>query len=174
MPVVHTRTEIVVIRHEREGWKSTGTARIAGLALPKLRLIEYREDAQPALAELPSVTPAHLLFPGEGAATLASGVTRLILLDGTWRQTRKMFGKLPPLHGLPKVALPPGPSKVLRLRDSTFEEGRSTLEAIAESVALLEGAEVAAPLFSLHDDYVQRVFKARGVWEQKKADFERS
>lgn len=176
MPVVHTRTEIVVVRHEREGWKSTGTARIAALAMPKLKMIEYREDAQPAWDELPSVTPgAHLLFPGEGAAALTTGVTRLILIDGTWRQTRKMFGKLPMLHGVPKVALPPaGPSKVLRLRDSTFEEGRSTLEAIAEAIALLEGAEVAAPLFSLHHDYVERVFKARGVWEQKKAEFERA
>lgn len=174
LPVVRTRTEVVVVRHEREGWKSTGTARIAALAMPSLKLVEYREDAQPALSELPSVVAgAHLLFPQEGAGALQSGITRLILLDGTWRQTRKMFGKLPPLHGVPKVALPSAPAtKVLRLRESSFEEGRSTLEAIAEAIALLEGAEVAAPLFTLHADYVERVFKARGVWDQKRAELD--
>ncbi|MFT3711309.1 MAG: tRNA-uridine aminocarboxypropyltransferase [Archangium sp.] len=174
VPTVQTRTEVIVVRHERESWKSTGTARIAALAMPNLKFVEYREDAQPALTELPSVTSgAHLLFPGEGAGPLTQGVTRLIVLDGTWRQTRKMFGKLPMLHSVPKVALPPaGEAKVMRLRESSFEEGRSTIEAIAEAIALIEGADVAAPLHALHADYVERVFKARGVWDQKKADFD--
>lgn len=178
VPVVKTRTEVVVVRHEREAWKSTGTARIAALAMPGLRIVEYREDAQPALTELPAlVGGAHLLFPGDDARPVPSEVEvkRLIVIDGTWRQTRKMFGKLPPLHGVPKVALPPAlPTRVLRLRESTFEEGRSTLEAIAEAIALLEGAEVASPLHALHAEYVERVFKARGVWEQKRAEFEAS
>ena len=99
---------------------------------------------------------------------------KLLVLDGTWRQTRKMFSKLPALHGVPKVQLPPGgAAKVLRLRESTFEEGRSTLEAIAEAIELLEGADVAAPLYALHSDYVERVFRARGVWEQKRGGAER-
>ncbi len=158
------------MRHEREGWKSTGTARIAQLAMPNLRIIEYGEDAEPAKSALAvEVADARLLFPGEGAETLsAAPIKRLIVLDGTWRQTRKMFSKLPALHDVPKVALPPGAAKVLRLRESTFEEGRSTLEAIAEAIELLEGREVAAPLYALHSDYVERVFRARGVWEQKR------
>lgn len=168
VPTVSTRTEIIVVRHEREGWKSTGTARIAGLAMPNLRLVEYREDAEPARSELPSlVEGAHLLFPGDDARPWAD-VKRLVVLDGTWRQTRKMYGKLGSLHAVPKLSLPAQTAKVLRLRESTFEEGRSTLEAIAEAVALVEGAAVAGPLFSLHDLYVERVFRARGVWEQKR------
>jgi len=182
VPTVATRTEVLVVRHEREGWKSTGTARIAQLAMPNLRIVEYGEDAEPAKSALPSeVANAHLLFPGEGAVTLSpsplasrdplpegEGIRRLIVLDGTWRQTRKMFSKLPALHDVPKVQLPPGAAKVLRLRESTFEEGRSTLEAIAEAIELLEGKDVAAPLYALHSDYVERVFRARGVWEQKR------
>lgn len=176
MPTVATRTEVLVVRHEREGWKSTGTARIAQLAMPNLRLVEYGEDAEPARSALVAeVAGAHLLFPGEGATTLGPApLSRLIVLDGTWRQTRKMFSKLPALHGVPKVQLPPGgAAKVLRLRESTFEEGRSTLEAIAEAIELLEGADVAAPLYALHSDYVERVFRARGVWEQKRGGAER-
>ncbi|MFZ5441019.1 MAG: tRNA-uridine aminocarboxypropyltransferase [Myxococcota bacterium] len=176
VPTVATRTEVIVVRHEREGWKSTGTARIAALALPNLKLVEYCEDAEPAASTLPAlVGGAQLLFPTPDATPLTPDEVpaRLIVLDGTWRQARKMYAKLPMLHGVPRRTLPERAARVLRLREAHFEAGRSTLEAIAEALALLEGEALAAPLFALHDAYVERVFRARGVWEQKKADFER-
>lgn len=174
VPQVPTRTEVVVVRHERESWKSTGTARIAALAMPNLKLLDYCEDAEPARSTLPSlVDGARLLFPTPDAGVLEpTEVRRVILLDGTWRQTRRMYTKLPALHPVPKLALPDKAPRVLRLRESKFEAGRSTLEAIAETIALLEGEAAAAPLFALHDAYVERVFRARGVWDQKKAGFE--
>jgi len=174
LPTVKTKTEVVIVRHEREGWKSTGTARIAALAMPELRLLEFGEDAEPALSALPAeVSGAHLLFPGPDAQPLAAGaVTKLIVLDGTGGETGGMWARLPWLQAGPKGGLPPKQAKVLRRRESKFEEGRSTLEAIAEAIALLEGDEAAAPLHALHADYVQRVFKARGVWDQKVQEFE--
>lgn len=170
-----TRTEVLVVRHERESWKSTGTARIAALALPHLRILDFRENSEPARTELPALVGAgtHLLFPTEESAPWdGSAVTRLVLLDGTWRQVRRMYAKLPALHAVPKLALPEQVTKILRLRDSKFEAGRSTLEAIAGAIALLEGDLVAAPLVALHAQYVERVFRARGVWDQKKAALE--
>lgn len=171
IPIVATRTEVLVVRHERESWKSTGTARIAQLAMPSLKLLEFGEDSEPASSQLPAQlgAGAHLLFPTLHCAPWDSSVvTRLVLLDGTWRQVRRMYAKLPVLSPLPKLALGAQSGQVLRLRQSTFESGRSTLEAIAEAIALLEGPQVAAPLFDLHADYVERVFRARGVWETKK------
>jgi DTW domain-containing protein YfiP len=79
-----------------------------------------------------------------------------------------MYAKLPAVHGVPKLALPEKAARVLRLRESKFEAGRSTLEAIAEAIGLLEGEAVAAPLHALHAAYVERVFRARGVWEHKR------
>lgn len=172
VPTVPTRTEVLVVRHERESWKSTGTARIAALAMPNLRILDFGEDAEPALSALPSEVAggSHLLFPTDASAPFVD-VKRLVVIDGTWRQTRRMYTKLPALHGVPKLALPEKQTKVLRLRESKFEAGRSTLEAIAEAIALLEGEDVAAPLHALHADYVEHVFRARGVWEKKQADF---
>ena len=172
LPTVVTRTELLVVRHERESWKSTGTARIAALGLPGLRILDFKENSEPARAELPKEVGVgtHLLFPtDESAPWDGSTVTKLVLLDGTWRQVRRMYAKLPALHSVPKLALPQKVIKVLRLRDSKFEAGRSTLEAIAEAIALLEGEALAAPLQTLHADYVERVFRARGVWDQKNA-----
>ncbi len=172
LPVVTTRTEVLVVRHERESWKSTGTARIAALGMPRLRILDFKENSEPARSELPHEVGVgtHLLFPTDQSAPWdGSVVTKLVLLDGTWRQVRRMYAKLPALHSLPRLALPEKVLKVLRLRDSKFEAGRSTLEAIAEAIALLEGEALAAPLQTLHADYVERVFRARGVWEQKSA-----
>ncbi len=170
LPIVTTCTEVLVVRHERESWKSTGTARIAALAMPKMRVLEFGEHSEPAKSMLSAeVNPGtHLLFPSEQTETWnREAVTRLVILDGTWRQTRRMFTKLPSLRDAPKLALPQKSTKVLRLRESKFEAGRSTLEAIAEAIELLEGEAVAAPLHALHADYVERVFRARGVWEHK-------
>lgn len=171
---VPTRTEVVVVRHARESFKSTGTARIASLAMPNLRILDFNDDAEPARTELSQGLPegTFVLFPTDDAAAPWDGaaVKRLLVLDGTWRQTRRMYGKLPALHGLPKLALPEKAARVLRLRDSKFEAGRSTLEAIAEAIGLLEGEAVAAPLHALHATHVERVFRARGVWEQKKGE----
>jgi DTW domain-containing protein YfiP len=158
------------VRHLREGWKSTGTTRIAALALPALTCLEYGDDAQPALGQL---TPerlegAVLLFPAEpGTAPAPAEVRRLVVLDGTWRQVRRMLRRLPALQALPRLSLATSPGPVVRLRRPTFEEGRSTLEAIAGALALLEGAEVAAPLLALHALHVERTLRARGVWGRR-------
>lgn len=169
VPVVPTRTELVVVRHQREAWKSTGTTRIAALALPRLTCLEYGDDAQPARAALAALTlaGAALLFPAEPATSWgAAEVRRLIVLDGTWRQTRRMLRRLPALEPVPRLSLPPKREAVLRLRASHFEDGRSTLEAIADALAILEGEEVATPLRELHRLYVERVLRARGTWAE--------
>jgi DTW domain-containing protein YfiP len=173
IPRVEPRTKVVVVRHAREAMKSTGTVRVLALAMPSARVLEYGEDTQPAQSELGPLLDegTHVLFPGEGLAPWdATKVTRLVALDGTWRQARRMFHRLPALHALPRLALPQKEEAVLRLRRVPSREGRSTLEAVADALALLEGSEVAAPLHRLHADFVQRVFKARGVWEQKRAE----
>lgn len=174
LPRVETRTRVVVVRHERESWKSTGTARVAGLALPNLTFVDFDDDPAGVNERLPALDDALLLFPSDAPAPWpATPPKSLVVIDGTWRQTRRMFTKLPRLHGLPRVQLDGPPATVLRLRDTSFEQGRSTLEAIAEALGRLEGPAVQEPLLRLHADFVERVLKARGVFEQKRDAFEK-
>ena len=65
------------------------------------------------------------------------------------------------------MSLPAKSAAPLRLRESTSTDHRSTLEAIADALTELEGAEVGAPLHALHAVMVERVFRARGVWALK-------
>ncbi len=173
VPLVETRTRVLVVRHERESWKSTGTARVAALALPKLSFVDFDDDPAGVNERLPALSDAVVLFPSEQPSPWPeTPPSTLVVLDGTWRQTRKMFTKLPKLHGLPRVQLEGPPADVLRLRDTSFDEGRSTLEAIAETLHRLEGASVSKPLLELHAEFVVRVLKARGVYQQKLDAFE--
>jgi DTW domain-containing protein YfiP len=172
LPQVETHARITVVRHEREVYKSTGTARIAGLALPRLSFVDYGDDATEVERKLQGVE-GFLLFPADPPAPWPKEpVDHLILLDGTWRQARKMLKKLPSLQRLPKLTLPAKNDAVLRLRDPTVEGGRSTLEALADALGLLEGESVATPLNALHDLYVERVLKARGTYELVRRNFE--
>ncbi len=172
IPQVATKTQVVVVRHSREADKSTGTARMAGLALPGSVLIDFGEESAPVDAELqPYVEGAWLLFPAEEGAAVASGPppARLIVIDGTWRQSRRMMKKLPCLAHVPRMALPEKVAAPLRLRESTSADNRSTLEAIADALTVLEGEAAGAKLHALHTLMVERVFRARGVWDLKAA-----
>lgn len=175
VPRVETKTRVLVVRHERESWKSTGTTRVAALALPNLSIIDFDDDPAGVNARLPELFNAALLFPSPTPSPWPSTpLETLVVIDGTWRQTRRMFTKLPKLHGLPRLQLDTPPQVMLRLRDTSFEGGRSTLEAIAEALHLLEGSAVSEPLHALHQTFVERVLTARGVLGQKRDAFEKS
>jgi DTW domain-containing protein YfiP len=170
VPQVATRTEVIIVRHEREGWKSTGTARVALQALPNSRLVEYAEDGARSDEVLGALAAgAALLFPETGVepTPLCAPPPRLIVLDGTWRQTRRMLKRLPSLTSVPRLVLPEKAEAPLRLRESEDPRGRSTLEAIADALGQLEGETAAEALHALHALYVERVFRARGVWTMK-------
>jgi DTW domain-containing protein len=176
IPTLDTRTQVLVLRHVREQWKSTGTARIARLALPNCTVVDYPEDLEGFEASLlPFLQGAALLFPDDAESTpLPAGdrPTTLVVVDGTWRQTRRMVKRLPAVAALPRLALGASAAPVLRLRESPSADGRSTLEAIAEALRVLEGEPTAQALEQLHALMVERVFRARGVWALKSATAE--
>ncbi|MEO6952455.1 MAG: tRNA-uridine aminocarboxypropyltransferase [Polyangia bacterium] len=180
LPTVVTRTRIVIIRHARELVKPSGTARIAVLALPNAEIIDYRDEQgdTPAwvqalhprpeevlgpdavAARLRALPSPHLLFPT--GRTSADAPPTLVVLDGTWRQARQMFRRIPGVPALPTVSLDASAVAVVRLRNAFRAEERSTLEAIADAIAALEGVEVAAPLHALHERFVRDSLRSRG------------
>ena len=187
LPQVMTRTRIVIVRHVRELFRPSGTARIAALALPNSELLDYRDELgalpawladDPRTQHFPALPPdvvgerlralagAHLLFPtGRDPSELATPPAALVILDGTWRQARAMYQRIPGAAALPALRLPPGGPPILRLRAPRRAGDRSTLEAIADALCALEGETVAAPLAALHELFVERSLRARGRYE---------
>jgi DTW domain-containing protein YfiP len=147
VPVVATRTRVVIVRHHLERWRSSNSGRLAHLALTNSEVVEH--GGERGLAVLPALERACLLFPqGEPGHAPEPPPRTLVVLDATWSQARRMYRKLDALRGLPVWRLPEAPPAA-RMREAPTPDRVSTLEAIAHALRALEGEEVAAPLEKL-------------------------
>jgi DTW domain-containing protein YfiP len=163
IPQLDTRTEFLVIRHNKEKEKSTNTARMAALALARCQVLTYGAPGQPFDASVLEGPDTWILFPDtQPPAPDAPPPRRLVVLDGNWGQARRMLQRVPELRRLPGLSLPPPPPQTRRLRRPPHPEGMSTLEAMAGAVALLEGEALARRLYELHELMIDRVLESRG------------
>ena len=161
LPRVVARTEIVLIRHVTERLMTSNTGRFAALALSKSHILTYGGgetfDAGPL-----SAPNTALLYCSGPPRPLPFIPERLIVLDGSFRQARRMYKRVPQLRELPELSLPAPQVTPTRLRRPTQPEGMSTIEAIAAALSALEGPELAAPLWALHAELVSRADRMRG------------
>lgn len=138
------RTELLILQHPAEAGHAKNTAAFLTLGLsPAARLLRG-ERFDPALAGSGTV----LLYPGEGDPAPPHSVERLILLDGNWRQSRRLLAANPWLATLPRLSLPPQAGHYA-IRRAHRPGQLSTFEAGMHALALLEGEpERFEPLWS--------------------------
>ncbi len=161
LPRVETRTEIVLIRHVTEVLLTSNTGRFAALSLPNSRMLGYGGGEAFDASQLGGEGTA-LLYCSGPQRELTFVPTRLVVLDGSFRQARRMYKRVPELRDLPELTLPAPRVTPTRLRRPTQPDGMSTIEAIAAALSELEGPEVAAPLWALHRELVRRADIMRG------------
>lgn len=162
LPRVRNRTPVVIVRHRLEAFRPTNTARLAALVLEDVELYELGRRGATG-CDAPLGTPGTwLLFPGGPPRSPdAPRPARLLVLDGTWPQARRMAQRLDAVRGLPRLALPPPSVSPDRLRAEPHREGMATLEAIACALEMLDGPGVAAPLHALYARQVAGVLATR-------------
>jgi len=161
---VPTTLRFVVVRHFKEGRRSSNTARIAALALPQTTVVTHGllgGAVDPALFAEPGTV---LLFPPEDGAPEAPvhSFQTVVVLDGTWGQARRMSHRVPGLDHLPRLSLPLATHPSCNLRKPHAPWARSTIEAMADVVALVDGPEAAAPLRALNAEFVRLARGQRG------------
>lgn len=163
IPHVPSRTEVLIVRHVTELRLTSNTGRFVALALPNSRILEYGGGPEFDDAELRREGTV-LLYNASGAAQKPpdGAVRRLIVLDGSFRQARRMYKRISALRALPELALPAPAVVPVRLRQPPSPHGLSTLEAVAHALALLEGEGLAEPLHTLQAELVRRVDAHRG------------
>jgi len=178
---------VLILQHPLEVQQAKGSARLLQLSLQgcTLQVGEVFEPAdlqawlqmpvcgQPARNVLlyPDADPQADMAraPAKALASPAQAANRLVVLDGTWRKSRKMLTLNPLLHTLPRLALQPdAPSRYL-IRKAHRPDQLSTLEAtclaLAQLAGLDEGAGAAqagrhAPLLAAFD----RFMAASAAW----------
>jgi DTW domain-containing protein YfiP len=164
IPRIAARTRFVVMRHASERTRSTNTVRWAALALG-CEVLDYGAPGAP-LGELGLDAPGTwVLFPSPAPApAMAEPPRRVVVLDGSWSQARRMIQRVPALQRLPRLALPAAPAAegLPRLRRPTVEHGMSTIEAMARALALLGEPDAAAQLDAVHAEALGRAWSLRG------------
>lgn len=99
--------------------------------------------AEPApLPQLHNIPPAQL---------------RLVVLDATWRKSRKLLYLNPLLQRLPRFTLNNPPQSLYRIRKANSENQLSTLEASCYALQQLEGAHIDySPLLDAMREFVDQ------------------
>lgn len=160
---IETRTKLMLLQHPRERYVAIGTARMASLCLTNSELhvgIDWsRSSALAAALADPTRTPI-LLYPGEGARDIVAepppGPVTLVVVDGTWSQTKKVVRVNPILASLPRYAFVPPTLSEYRIRKEPNDASVATIEALVHALSALEGdparfASMLAPFRAMID-----------------------
>jgi DTW domain-containing protein YfiP len=171
---VANQVEVLLLLHPLEVAQAKGSARLLALSLSSCR-VQVGEQFDPAeLAALLLPGASALLYPQTGdaevgpaadasAAPIRPGIRQLVVLDATWRKSRKMLHLNPLLQTLPRLALQPTElSAYAGLRKAQRPEQLSTLEATCLALAQFEAAGQTsaagesryAPLLAAFDGFV--------------------
>ena len=162
---VASQAELLILQHPLEVANAKNSARLLHLSIARsvlevgeafdgerLERLLHGGGRVPVLLypETPGVATPSVATPG-----LAPSRLRLVVLDATWRKSRKMLYLNPVLQTLPRLALDDVPASNYRIRKAHAPHQLSTLEAAAYALAQLEGAtERYRPLLDAFDGFV--------------------
>ena len=161
------RVELLVLQHPLEVRNAKNSARLLHLCVSGSRLAvgeAFDAAGLHALLHAGGRIPV-LLYPAtpgaaappDAAALAAPEALRLVVLDGTWRKSRKMLYLNPLLQQLPRLALHDVPASAYRIRKAHAPHQLSTLEAAACALAQVEDdAARYRPLLQAFDGFVQQ------------------
>jgi DTW domain-containing protein YfiP len=173
-PTAHA-PEVLILQHPLEVHEAKNTARLLHLSLPGSRLV-VGETFDAAMLDALLAEPRYnlLLYPPtqhEGHAVPAPLDTsqlkdpsrvRLIVLDATWRKSRKMLHLSPALQKLPRLSLDNLPVSAYAIRKAHKPGQLSTLEATCAALAQLEGdPDKFAPLLQAFSGFVAQQMARR-------------
>jgi len=161
---------VLLLQHPQEQRQAKGTARLLQLSLRRCRC-ETAEDFDEATLQQwlhtvpdPRAAVRSLLLypaaPGEAenrawSTAHTPAYWQLVVLDGTWRQSRGLLQRHPSLQRLPRLGLSAPPPSRYTIRKAQRPEQRSTLEATCLALAALEGDPARyEPLLRAFDGWV--------------------
>lgn len=142
-PKISTSSRIWIISTEREFYRPSNTARLLKLVNPNSteiflwertqkpeKLIDYLND---------DIYDTYLVFPVEDETQCSKveykstgKIPAFVLIDGTWKEARKILRKSDYLNKLPRISLQPNFKSHYDLRRGAAEGNLCTIEAAVE------------------------------------------
>jgi DTW domain-containing protein YfiP len=163
---VEAAAALLILQHPLEVANAKNSARLLHLCVAGSRLAvgeAFHPDALEAMLHADGRKPVllypetpGLASPGPDSAIPPEQLL-IVVLDATWRKSRKMLYLNPALPGLPRLALVDMPASGYRIRKAHAPDQLSTLEAAAHALGQVDGSMAAvAPLFAAFDGFVQQ------------------
>lgn len=169
------KVELLLLQHPEETRNAKNTAGLLHLSLQNSQLLIGEEFAEDKLiSALYADTKQPLLLYPELAEYQSLGLPppapplaldqyscsqlRLVVLDGTWRKSRKLLYLNRPLQKLPLLSLTQTPESLYKIRKAHSENQLSTLEASCYALQQLEQNKVDyAPLLLAMVEFVAQL-----------------
>ena len=166
---IHSQASLLILQHPLEVGNAKNSARLLHLSVTgstmtigetfapgELDTLLHADARIPVLLYPDTPGDAGLPAPPSFPALPASAL-RLVVLDATWRKSRKMLYLNPLLQQLPRLALTDVAPSGYRIRKAHAPHQLSSLEAAAQALAQLEGdAARYAPLRQAFDGFVEQ------------------
>ena len=169
--MLQNQVEVLILQHPLEVDNAKGSARLLHLSLVNSRLEVGEAFAPERMRALLSPERRSVLLypdtvedktlglaaaqPFDPAWLAAPAALRLVVLDGTWRKSRKMLYQNPALQSLPRLPLRDTPPSHYLIRKAHLPDQLSTLEATVYALAQLENdARKFNPLIDAFDGFV--------------------
>ena len=169
--VLPNQVEVLILQHPMEVGNAKGSARLLHLSLANSRIETGETFDVEHLHGLLSPARRNILLYPDTAADKALGLAapqpfdpawldefqrlRLVVLDGTWRKSRKMLYLNPALQSLPRLPLRDTPPSHYLIRKAHLPDQLSTLEATVYALSQLEKDEHKfRPLIDAFDGFV--------------------
>ncbi|TFW27589.1 tRNA-uridine aminocarboxypropyltransferase [Massilia horti] len=167
-----SRVELLILQHPLEVGNAKNSARLLHLCVGGSRLLVGETFAEAQLLEwlYGDARVPVLLYPetpGDASLGIAPPPAlnanllgeparlRLVVIDATWRKSRKMLYTNPLLQRLPRLALRDMPASNYRIRKAHAPDQLSTLEASAHALMQLhDDTERFWPLLTAFDGFV--------------------
>lgn len=174
-PTLH-KTEVLILQHPMEVMQAKGSARLLQLSLQASQMLTGEVFGAALDAALQGPRRNLLLYPEDRCDPdpgLPPPITetewqwqpdplRLVVLDGTWRKSRKMLSLNPQLQHMRRLSLTTVPASRYLIRKAQKAHQLSTLEATCVALAQLEGNDLAMqPLLEAFDGFVSQQLARR-------------
>jgi DTW domain-containing protein len=175
-PRLQSRCEVVLLMHRNEVFKPTNTGRLIADVLPAQTHVFcwHRTEPDPALRALLADPERQccVVYPEEGGRQMDADallqtdcINTFILLDGTWKQGRRMLTLSRWLDAVPRMALPETLLRGYAVRKSRLSHQLSTAEAGALCLQLAGEAQQAEALLDYFALFNQHYLATRGCYQ---------
>lgn len=142
---IQIQTQIIILQHKNEESRSLATVPLLKECLVKEKVLilrgkRFRPERFPLLLSAVQSPKTLILYPGHSAIDLSTlprkpigrdDGSAVIVLDGTWAQTKSMFAQNPYLHHIRNVQLSGEISSEYIIRTQPTHQSLSTLESVA-------------------------------------------